>query len=72
VVEFSEDNTGYLQTTEWPIYVFDALLIFVAMVIFNILHPGRFLTANQDVAKSNATNKNQTESNKMPSVSVTK
>jgi hypothetical protein len=47
VIEFSEDTTGYLQTTEWPFYIFDALLIFVSMAIFNIIHPARFLKAGE-------------------------
>jgi hypothetical protein len=51
VIEFSEDTTGYLQTTEWPFYIFDALLIFVSMAIFNIIHPARFLKADEVIPK---------------------
>ena len=42
VVEFvtqSVDQEGYLLTTEWPLYVFDAALMFLLMVVFYIWYP---------------------------------
>ncbi len=51
MIEFTEDTTGYLQTTEWPFYIFDALLIFLCMAMFNIIHPARFLKTDEFVPK---------------------
>ncbi|KAJ6112075.1 hypothetical protein N7523_008136 [Penicillium sp. IBT 18751x] len=39
VVEYIQGNNGYLLHHEIYLYVFDALLIFIAMLIFNISHP---------------------------------
>ncbi|CAF0950372.1 unnamed protein product [Adineta steineri] len=59
VIEFSESVTGYLQTTEWTFYVFDALLIFLTTTIFTIYHPGKYLAQNsiQPVNDANITNR---------------
>jgi hypothetical protein len=62
-VEFSEDSTGYLQTTEWPIYIFDALLIFVTMVLFNIIHPTNYLVADSTTPVKSPTGIDQLEVN---------
>lgn len=42
VVEFvmqSVDKDGYLVITEWPLYVFDASLMFLLMVAFYLWYP---------------------------------
>ncbi|KAJ5186911.1 hypothetical protein N7449_009905 [Penicillium cf. viridicatum] len=47
LAEYIQGNNGYLLHHEVFLYVFDSLLIFIAMVIFNIAHPSeitRFLT----------------------------
>jgi hypothetical protein len=66
VIEFSEDTTGYLQTTEWPFYIFDALLIFVSMAVFNIIHPARFLKTDEVVKKIDSENLSDLGANSMP------
>lgn len=42
-VEFVQGFDGYLATNEWFFYVFDAVLILGAIVIFNVKHPGKDL-----------------------------
>ncbi|KAL4876144.1 RTA1-domain-containing protein [Aspergillus karnatakaensis] len=39
LVEYVQGHSGYLLRHEAYLYVFDALLIFVAMVVFNWFHP---------------------------------
>ncbi|KAF2485666.1 RTA1 like protein-domain-containing protein [Neohortaea acidophila] len=41
VVEYAMGNDGYPLHHEWTLYVFDAVLIFSAMVLFGVYHPGR-------------------------------
>jgi hypothetical protein len=70
VIEFSEDNTGYLQTTEWPFYIFDAVLIFLSMVIFNIIYPTKYLMADFTIPTDNPSAANQLEMNGMRVVAM--
>ncbi|CAF1102122.1 unnamed protein product [Adineta steineri] len=70
VIEFSEDTTGYLQTTEWPIYIFDAVFIFLSMVIFNIIHPSRYLVEDQATPNLKSVTPNEAATNKTPVVST--
>lgn len=39
VVEYIQGNAGFLLRNEWPIYVFDALLMALVMLIFLIWYP---------------------------------
>ncbi|KAJ6099292.1 hypothetical protein N7467_000827 [Penicillium canescens] len=39
LVEYIQGNQGYLLHHEVYLYVFDSLLIFIAMVVFNVAHP---------------------------------
>ncbi|EMC99939.1 hypothetical protein BAUCODRAFT_356584 [Baudoinia panamericana UAMH 10762] len=39
-VEYIEGYTGYVMTHEAFLYVFDALVMFAAMVAMNVVHPG--------------------------------
>ncbi|KAL6236540.1 hypothetical protein BDW75DRAFT_239194 [Aspergillus navahoensis] len=39
LAEYIQGNDGYLLHHEIYLYIFDALLMFVAMVIFNVVHP---------------------------------
>ncbi|KNG88490.1 RTA1 domain protein [Aspergillus nomiae NRRL 13137] len=39
LVEYLQGNDGYLLHHEIFLYIFDAVLIFVAMLLFNIFHP---------------------------------
>ena len=38
VVEYVEGNNGYIMRREALLYVFDAVLMFFVMVLFNIFH----------------------------------
>ncbi|KAG8735007.1 hypothetical protein FRC12_018262 [Ceratobasidium sp. 428] len=48
-IEFStinfnfDEQQGYAITHEWLFYVFDSLLIIVATVVFNLVHPANYL-----------------------------
>jgi hypothetical protein len=39
LVEYIQGNDGYLLHHEMYLYVFDALLMFITMLIFNFIHP---------------------------------
>ncbi len=39
LVEYSQGNNGWLMRKELTLYVFDAMLMWVVLVIFNIWHP---------------------------------
>jgi hypothetical protein len=39
LVEYSQGNKGWLITREWTLYVFDATLMWITLVLFNIWHP---------------------------------
>ncbi|KAJ5947874.1 RTA1 like protein [Penicillium verhagenii] len=39
LVEYAMGNQGYPLSNEWMLYVFDAVPMFIAMVIFGIWHP---------------------------------
>lgn len=47
IVEFSAGNKSQIRITidynEWLMYVFDEMAMFLALVVFNIYHPGRVL-----------------------------
>ncbi|KAI0385980.1 RTA1 like protein-domain-containing protein [Hypomontagnella monticulosa] len=44
VVEYLQGFDGYLLSHEAYLYVFDALLMFAVMVLFNIVHPGEIVS----------------------------
>lgn len=51
LIEYIQGNNGYILHHEMYLYVFDALLMFMVMVIFNIIHPqeiGRLLRSAPD------------------------
>lgn len=39
LVEYSQGNNGWLMRREWTLYIFDASLMWVVLVIFNVWHP---------------------------------
>ncbi|KAJ6090484.1 RTA1 like protein-domain-containing protein [Penicillium sp. IBT 16267x] len=43
LVEFSSSVTGYVNTHEWTMYVFDALVIYPCVALFIHWHPGKYL-----------------------------
>ena len=46
VVEYVLGTSGYLMAHEWPLYIFDALLMLLTVATFAIWYPGR-LTVSQ-------------------------
>ncbi|KAH8819486.1 RTA1 like protein-domain-containing protein [Xylogone sp. PMI_703] len=49
VVEYVQGNDGYLLEHEAFLYVFDATLMFLTMLLFNILHPSRIIMKNRSM-----------------------
>lgn len=47
IIEFAGDNTSKLATTisnhEIFMYIFDSLPMFFALIVFNVIHPGKIL-----------------------------
>ncbi|KAF2259746.1 RTA1-domain-containing protein [Lojkania enalia] len=41
VIEYIQGEDGYLLSNEMYLYVFDAVLMFVVMVMFNLIHPSQ-------------------------------
>lgn len=49
VIEYAQGNDGYLMSNEVWLYLFDATLMWVLMVLFNVVHPGRALADVREV-----------------------
>ncbi|OJI91498.1 hypothetical protein ASPTUDRAFT_38524 [Aspergillus tubingensis CBS 134.48] len=45
VVEYVQGSEGVLKQSEMFLYIFDALLMFLCCVLFNVMHPSRILSA---------------------------
>jgi hypothetical protein len=43
MVDFSLGRTGYTQSHEWCMYVFDAMVIFPVVVLYVHWHPSKYL-----------------------------
>ncbi|KAI1385871.1 uncharacterized protein F4822DRAFT_414359 [Hypoxylon trugodes] len=41
-----EHSIAAVSNTEWPFYVFEATLMFINMVMWNVRHPGQYLPAD--------------------------
>ncbi|GFF62370.1 hypothetical protein CNMCM6069_000924 [Aspergillus lentulus] len=55
LVEYLQGNDGFLLHHEIFLYIFDAVLIFIAMVVFNICHPSeiaKYMDSKEDVELS--------------------
>jgi len=63
VIEYSMGNDGFLLRTEVFLYIFDSLLMFGVMVLFNIFHPGSIIKgrkgSNEDVVAMEETSSDQ-------------
>jgi hypothetical protein len=47
VIEYIQGNSGYLLSNEVFLYVFDATLMFLVMVLFNWIHPSQITGLSQ-------------------------
>ena len=68
LVEYIQGNKGYLLRHEVYLYVFDSLLIFIAMVIFNVVHPSeitRFLTVVSEYELTGTQNEQSVKPNRV-------
>jgi hypothetical protein len=54
VVEYIGGNAGYLLSHEVYLYVFDALLMFFVMILFNWVHPSQVTDAHQKRLRSSS------------------
>lgn len=50
-VEYLQGFDGYLLSHEAYLYIFDALLMFIVMVLFNIIHPAELFVSQQRIDK---------------------
>ncbi|PYI30543.1 RTA1 like protein [Aspergillus indologenus CBS 114.80] len=51
VVEYVQGTTGVLQQHEIYLYIFDAVLMLLVCLLFNIMHPSRILSKRQPYGK---------------------
>ncbi|KAJ5586889.1 uncharacterized protein N7459_002654 [Penicillium hispanicum] len=51
VAEYVQGSTGYLQSHEAFIYVFDAALMFTCCLLFNWFHPSKILSSSHSIIK---------------------
>jgi amino acid transporter len=52
LIEYSMGNAGYLTAHEWPLYCFDAVPMFLVLVLLLVLQPTRYV---QDTEKKEST-----------------
>jgi hypothetical protein len=52
LIEYSMGNAGYLTAHEWPLYCFDAVPMFLVLVLLLVLQPTRYV---QDKEKKQST-----------------
>ncbi|KAF5258554.1 hypothetical protein FOXYS1_10868 [Fusarium oxysporum] len=50
-VEYLQGDDGYLLAREGYLYVFDALLMFIVMVLFNLMHPAELFVDRSRIEK---------------------
>lgn len=41
IIEYAMGSEGYLLAHEWPLYIFDALLMVATMAIFYVWYPSQ-------------------------------
>ena len=49
VAEYVQGNTGYLQSKEVFVYIFDATLMAICCLLFNFFHPSDILSKSQEI-----------------------
>lgn len=49
LIEFIQGNDGYVISHEVFLYVFDAAMMFMVMVVMNVLHPSSVLTKKAEL-----------------------
>ncbi|KAI1845746.1 hypothetical protein JX265_000075 [Neoarthrinium moseri] len=54
VVEFVMGNDGYPMKNEWTLYIFDAVPMFIVMVVFYFWYPSKLQPLNQDTERVNS------------------
>jgi hypothetical protein len=49
VAEYAMGGEGYLLQNEWPLYIFDSLLMFAVMVVYYLWYPTWITLAKTEV-----------------------
>lgn len=47
IIEYSQGWTGSLQNAEYWLYIFDAALMLIAMVLLNVWRPSKVINAGE-------------------------
>jgi hypothetical protein len=48
-IDFTTTTQGYLYNNEWPFYVFDAVPIIIATILFNVVNPANYLPRKKGI-----------------------
>lgn len=56
VIEYAQGSRGFVATHEVMVYMFDAVPILLAMVVYAVVHPGRLLRAPRELKENQMEN----------------
>jgi hypothetical protein len=68
LVEFIAGHDSYLFLNEWPVYVFDGVLMLVVMVVFYVWYPPQLQTDVGTESMIELTSENNTPAEEIPSI----
>ncbi|RYO91205.1 hypothetical protein DL764_008311 [Monosporascus ibericus] len=51
LIEYLQGNDGYLMSREVFLYIFDAILMMIVMVLYNFYHPSRIIASSKGTKK---------------------
>lgn len=49
VIEYIQGNAGYILSHEIFLYIFDGTLMFIAVAVFNVIHPSELIPGRKSV-----------------------
>ncbi|KAJ5740586.1 hypothetical protein N7493_000458 [Penicillium malachiteum] len=58
-IQFGASRTAAVNTSEVYIYVFDAFMMFLSMLVFMVYHPGRLIKRSRRLAKAGSSSSNR-------------
>jgi hypothetical protein len=68
LVEFIAGHDSYLFLNEWPVYVFDGVLMLVVMVVFYVWYPPRLQTDVGTESTIELTSEDNTPAEEIPRI----
>jgi hypothetical protein len=68
LVEFIAGHDSYLFLNEWPVYVFDGVLMLVVMVVFYVWYPPRLQTDVGTESMIELTSEDNTPAEEIPRI----